>query len=397
MAQGHMIMQHPKPFGGPDLDNSPLTSGNYPCKLKGDPATFYKDDLGNTIAIGETQQVSFKGSATHGGGSCQLAVTDDLQPSVSTSWKVIQSIEGGCPTKEGSDPSTYDFTIPDGIAPGKYVFAWTWVSKLAGQPEYYMNCAPLTVTGGKKRSANETGPTTGGNSFPELFVANLADINDCKTEPSTDVQYPDPGSNVKKYGTPKLAPVTGQNCVPKGAKSGGSSGSGSIAGGSKAGPAATPGSAAALPSTPAGATKALPTAFITSVVSGTGASPSTPTATPSSTVDVEPISTPSEPASSSSASSPKVVPSPTSATAPASTSTPAGGSSSAGALTGACTEEGTFNCIDGTSYQQCASGSWSVIMQMASTVKCAPGKSTTLFARDNSPLRRLKRRGFKME
>ncbi|KAI1439546.1 hypothetical protein F5Y02DRAFT_423883 [Annulohypoxylon stygium] len=87
-VEAHMIMANPKPFGGPDLDNSPLTSSNFPCKLKGDPATFYKTDgLDNTMAAGETQTLSFKGSAVHGGGSCQLAITKDMQPSVSTSWQ----------------------------------------------------------------------------------------------------------------------------------------------------------------------------------------------------------------------------------------------------------------------------------------------------------------------
>ncbi|KAI0138656.1 hypothetical protein F4776DRAFT_63748 [Hypoxylon sp. NC0597] len=228
VSNGHMIMATPKPFGGPDLDNSPLTSSNYPCKLKGDPATFYSTaGLDNTMAIGESQTLSFKGSAVHGGGSCQLAITQDLQPSVSTSWQVIESIEGGCPSKSGQGPDTYDFKIPDGVAPGKYVFAWTWISKLAGQPEYYMNCAPITVMGGKsKRSDNETLEILPRDSqFPELFVANLADINSCKTTPGTDPEYPNPGPNVVRPGTnSNFAKVQDNNCVPKGAESDGSSG-----------------------------------------------------------------------------------------------------------------------------------------------------------------------------
>ncbi len=63
-ANGHMIMKTPKPFGGPGLDNSPLSSTNYPCKVTGDPATFYNaDGLDNTMAVGETQSLSFTGSA----------------------------------------------------------------------------------------------------------------------------------------------------------------------------------------------------------------------------------------------------------------------------------------------------------------------------------------------
>lgn len=67
-----------------------------------------------------------QGSAVHGGGSCQLAITSDMQPSAETSWRVLMSIESGCPSKDGSGPSTYDFTIPADLTPGQYSFAWTW-------------------------------------------------------------------------------------------------------------------------------------------------------------------------------------------------------------------------------------------------------------------------------
>ncbi|KAI1143646.1 lytic polysaccharide monooxygenase [Hypoxylon sp. FL0543] len=390
-SNGHMIMANPKPFGGPDLDNSPLTSGNYPCKLKGDPATFYKaDGLDNTMAVGESQTLSFKGSAVHGGGSCQLAITQDLQPSVSTSWQVIESIEGGCPSKSGQGADTYDWKIPDGVAPGKYVFAWTWISKLAGQPEYYMNCAPITVTGGKsKRSDNETLeilPRDG--QFPELFVANLADINSCKTEPGTDPEYPDPGPNVVRPGTTnKFAKVQGDDCVPKGAKSGGSSGnnnsnaggsnsgnSGSGAGNENSGSSTTSSSSTTSAASATGSSSMggpLPGVFLTSVTKGESSS-MIPTSTQSSSV-----------------------PTVASSAAPAGSSTPtnSGSSSSVSGLTGPCTAEGMFNCIGGTSYQQCASGSWSVVMQMPPTTKCAEGQTMTLWGRDEMPPRNIGRRG----
>ncbi|KAI1265889.1 hypothetical protein F5Y18DRAFT_426405 [Xylariaceae sp. FL1019] len=131
-VNSHMIMASPFPFGvNKGLSNSPLTSANYPCQVGSDPASFYSKDgidmSKNTMAVGETQQLTFNGSAVHGGGSCQLAITTDQQPSASTSWQVIQSIEGGCPSKDGNGPSTYDYQIPDGVAPGDYVFAWTWI------------------------------------------------------------------------------------------------------------------------------------------------------------------------------------------------------------------------------------------------------------------------------
>ncbi|KAI1465242.1 uncharacterized protein F4812DRAFT_466693 [Daldinia caldariorum] len=420
VSSGHMIMQTPKPFGGPDLDNSPLTSGNFPCKLKGDPATFYSTSgLDNTMAVGETQSLSFKGSAVHGGGSCQLAITKDPQPSASTSWQVILSIEGGCPSKSGQGPDTYDFKIPDGVAPGKYVFSWTWISKLAGQPEYYMNCAPITVTGGNsKRSDNETMeilPRDG--QFPELFVGNLADINSCKTEPSTDPQYPDPGPNVIRPGAnSKFAKVQGDNCVPKGAKAGTSSGdSGAPAdpgtpstgagGGNGNAPlssAAPPSSASPAPSAPPASSASSGNNFIT--VSPGGDAGGSSTAAPSPTSPVVPVvSSPvasaappaSSPATSAAASS--AAASPTSAV-PVSSAAPAGSAPASpgtpppsGGLTGPCTSEGMFNCIGGTVFQQCASGAWSTVMQMAAGVKCAEGQTMTLWGRDKTSGRIVRR------
>ena len=62
------------------------------------------------MAIGATQKLSFTGSAVHGGGSCQLALTKDAAPTPSSSWQVILSIEGGCPGVSG--PAEFDFTIP---------------------------------------------------------------------------------------------------------------------------------------------------------------------------------------------------------------------------------------------------------------------------------------------
>lgn len=64
LVEPHMIMATPKPYGNPD--NSPLTSSNYPCKLTGDPATFYKTDGlidQNTMVAGENSTLSFSVSA----------------------------------------------------------------------------------------------------------------------------------------------------------------------------------------------------------------------------------------------------------------------------------------------------------------------------------------------
>ncbi|ORY57428.1 uncharacterized protein BCR38DRAFT_354325 [Pseudomassariella vexata] len=356
-SNAHMIMKTPAPFGNPD--NSPLSSSgaNFPCKVTGDAATFYSGVDATEMAVGTDQTLSFTGSAVHGGGSCQLAITSDKQPSASSTWQVIQSIEGGCPTKDGTNPGEYTYQIPEGVAAGDYVFAWTWISKLAGQPEYYMNCAPIKVTGGSaKRSPEETKElATRAASLPNLFVANLESVNSCKTTPGTDPTFPDPGTTVNKFlaGQAKYAEVDGTNCFPVGATGGGS--------GSGSGSATTTAAAAEPTSTTADAaapTTSSATGFVTSVLPTT--SPTTTAASPTT-------------ASASSA--------------PTSSGTP----STTGGLTGECTSEGMFNCVDGSSFQQCASGTWTSLQAMPAGTTCAAGQSTTLWSREIRRIRTPRR------
>ncbi|KAF7539777.1 hypothetical protein G7054_g1865 [Neopestalotiopsis clavispora] len=383
-VNGHMIMKTPTPFGGSSLDNSPLTSSNYPCKVTSDPSSFYSGTTATEMAIGETQTLSFTGSAVHGGGSCQLAVTSDAAPDASTNWQVILSIESGCPSTDGTAASTYDFTIPDGIAAGDYVFAWTWVSKLSGTQEFYMNCAPITVTGSSsKRSVNESMELLETrDTFPDLFVANLADINDCKTVLSSDVEYPEPGSNLQKLGSsPVLAAPSGTNCYPKGSTGGSTSGdssdsgSGTSAGGSTATSAAgtvaasEPATSAASSATEAATSAATSSAggFITSTVKASTAS-------------------------SAAATTAKTTAKTSSAAAAASSSASTGGSTSSGGESGACTSEGTFNCVGGSQYQQCASGAWTTLQAMPEGTTCQEGESTSLWARKEARSLKLRPR-----
>lgn len=129
-----------------------------------------------------------------GGGSCQISLTKDLEPTKDSVFQVIHSIEGGCPTSSAgniggdpnaADPTTFDYQIPQGIAPGKYTLAWTWFNKV-GNREMYMNCAPIVVSGGgSKRSVdddeyepsyNETADfelAARDATFPSMFVANI--------------------------------------------------------------------------------------------------------------------------------------------------------------------------------------------------------------------------------
>ena len=131
-----------------------------------------------------------------GGGSCQVSLTKDLEPTKDSVFQVIHSIEGGCPNAapgnlgddaNAADPTTFDYSIPQGIAPGKYTLAWTWFNKI-GNREMYMNCAPIVVSGGgskrsvddtldeREQSYNETAEfelASRDASFPQMFVANI--------------------------------------------------------------------------------------------------------------------------------------------------------------------------------------------------------------------------------
>merc|ERR1712000_769236 len=104
-ATAHMLMSNPVPYGNPN--NSPLdaSGADFPCK----------------------------GAVPDGGGSCQVSVTTDLNPTRDSVWKVIKSIEGGCPARgevgnigndaNAADPYEYDFTIPEEMPEGEYVLA----------------------------------------------------------------------------------------------------------------------------------------------------------------------------------------------------------------------------------------------------------------------------------
>lgn len=371
-AAAHMIMATPVPFGTPD--NSPLSSSgsNFPCKLSGSPETFYSRSsaTNNTMAVGETQTLSFTGSAVHGGGSCQLAITSDLQPSSSTTWQVIQSIEGGCPTKDGNGPSTYDYSIPDSVAAGEYVFAWTWISKESGAPEYYMNCAPITVTASTTKRDDELLVRDDSTTLPNLFVANLDSINSCKTTTGTDPLYPDPGPNVSKPSTmtTNYQSPSGTDCFPLGASSNSSeSGSDSSTSASSATSATSASSVATVESATTKATTTSASTATTSASAG-GVFATVSTASAASTAEVT--------ATTSSTTASSVSATPVSTAGTNSTST-TGGST----LSGSCTNEGIFNCVGGTQYQQCASGSWTTLQDMPSGTTCTIGESSTLWSR----------------
>jgi hypothetical protein len=396
-SMAHMVMKTPKPWGNPN--NSPLAAdgSDFPCK--GIPAD--RSSVQNVMAIGEPQTLSFTGSAVHGGGSCQVSLTTDLNPTASSKWMVIKSIEGGCPASvsgnlpadpNGSGASTFQYTIPDGIAPGEYTIAWTWHNKI-GNREMYMNCGPATVTGAKKKRYAPAGVSLvrRQSSFPDMFVANLANINSCTTPESFDYNYPNPGAEVQSAGTGPYTKLScgagGNNPAPQPTGAAGGPGSGSGSGsGSGAAPTTT---AAAQPTgqvTPPaggnpsqGGSGSIPGAGAPgNGGNGQGGRPGNQPgvfatgAAPLPTEVAGGAAAPGVAAPTGSAAVP-VAPSGTAPAVPQGTGSSTG--STAGAQSGACTEEGVWTCIGGNSYQRCASGRWTPAMAMAAGMQCTPGTS----------------------
>lgn len=237
VATAHMFMATPPPWStglGPKdglLKSSPLgmdttedTMQTFPCQFG--PDYKYPMDNATKVAAGESTLLSFKGSAVHGGGSCQLSLakTPSADPK---DWHVIHSIIGGCPgtnaPNEGESHSLpggqdnlvniggpdavqctgidtdeltclkkYNIPIPKEIASGLYYFGWTWFNKV-GNREMYMNCAPLEVTNGGTSDDFL-------NAQPGIFMANYAAVPNqpkpCVTDSQFSLDFPQPGNSV---------------------------------------------------------------------------------------------------------------------------------------------------------------------------------------------------------
>ncbi|ADV23556.1 hypothetical protein I315_02683 [Cryptococcus gattii Ru294] len=217
-----------------------LTDGTYPCKgFINNPASDMYSRA--TWDAGSTINYTLVGTATHGGGSCQLSMSYDS----GATWNVILSWMGGCPI----DAMTAEVTIPTDAPSGEALFAWGWFN-LLGNREMYHNCAPVTITNGGS-GLNE-------NDYPTPFVAN-AGVNDCVTIENTAVVFPNPGKNVKYGGSyastkpTEPAGFTGSNCVGSGASSSGSSSGSSTSQSTTSSSAAAIASSSADPSASASA------------------------------------------------------------------------------------------------------------------------------------------------
>ncbi|KAL8712683.1 MAG: hypothetical protein Q9220_003215 [cf. Caloplaca sp. 1 TL-2023] len=287
-------MESPVPYGADHINSNPLLAdgSDFPCKQRDN---VYKLIKQNIMPVGQNQTLSFRGQATHGGGTCQISLTTDKQPTKNSVWKVINTIEGGCPSTNpgniGDDPTGYgadkfQFAIPQIVPSGDYTLAWTWFNKI-GNREMYMNCAPITVTGSStKHKHRRHGAATRARSsirrrasamasLPNMFVANIG--NGCSTaESGTVLAMPQQnlGSIVQHIGSDKLTPpvgscAQGQAAVPAPARPDAGSASTSVAPSVAVLPSAvvpTPSSTPAVIHTPAAVSAQPQTSAISPVI-----------------------------------------------------------------------------------------------------------------------------------
>jgi hypothetical protein len=329
-AAAHIVMANPQPFSAEYMATSPLASdgSNFPCQYTG-PSSYNFNHM-NEMAVGQDQLLSFNGSASHGGGTCQLAVTLDTAPTKSSVWKNIMVLEGGCPVVgNGNDGTkTFKFQIPAGFPNGKATFSWVWNNRI-GNREIYMSCAPITVSGGADDGKAFY------NSLPDLYVVNMPP-EDCTVAENGNLIIPNPGQNVIRDTSAPGAFIsaTGPKCAAAKSYSGNDGSSGGGGSGSGSSSAAAPASSAATSTglitmiTQAPGATAAPT-------TGYGAAPTAVTTTSPQPITIIPINTSTLNPNNKGAGSPPttLVTQPTSAATyapPAAPTTSAGGNSSPG-------------------------------------------------------------------
>ena len=127
LVSSHMQLSNPSPLRDPHSNReAELKDYNILTPLKPDGSDFScKGYQWNTpltpvatYKAGGTYPLELKGGATHGGGSCQIA----LSCNNGMDFRVLKSIEGGCPIQK-----KYKFTVPTYLPIAKRcLLGWTW-------------------------------------------------------------------------------------------------------------------------------------------------------------------------------------------------------------------------------------------------------------------------------
>ena len=242
-----------------------------------------------------------------------------------------------------------------------------------------MNCAVVTIgSGSAKREVEERAvePRAAYSSRPQIFLADIG--NGCATTEGVDVNYPNPGPDVVNGGS-NLGPPVG-TCGT--ASSGSGSGSGSAASSSAVQATATPAAAATTTKLP-GYVQATNSPPLFTLRKKANSSPSGVFVTVAPTTTLATSTKKATPTTTAAASS-------GGKTGSGSGSSSGSGSTASGAMAVGtkCTAEGDWNCIGGTQWQRCASGTWSAIQPVAPGTVCKAGQSANLEVSVASKLRR---------
>ena len=242
-----------------------------------------------------------------------------------------------------------------------------------------MNCAPIDIRpagGNSKRSEVEQFESrlaskiaarqqSAFSSLPDMFKANIG--NGCSTLEGGDVEFLNPGASLEfkqtealtnllkpvgSCGTVGSAPVN----TPTEDTTAPTTGAGEFIQGDQEGPSPVQGDVSGVVPTRAAENKPVESA----------AAPAAPSPEPEY----------AEPAQPEQPAQPEVE-TPAQEIAPAPEIPTVGGSAIAPG-TPCPADEGNWNCIDGTSFQRCASGQWSLVQVVAGGTTCASGISSSI-------------------
>ncbi|KAK5747229.1 hypothetical protein LTR17_000364 [Elasticomyces elasticus] len=389
-VRAHMVITSPVPYGASSLNNGPLMNdgSDFPCKQR---SGVYDITQMNKIPVGVPQSLAFKGGATHGGGSCQVSVTLDKEPTQDSQWKVVHSIVGGCPSNstgnlsddaDGTNASVFEYSVPKGMPNGQYTLAWTWFNKI-GNREMYMNCAPITVTGG----ADDNDVF---NSLPDMFVINIPN-EQCATVEGEDFVFPSPGDSAETpFSTALGSSTAGAGCASVTAKGAGSGAAGTPAPASPTGGASMSGgygsAGASTKATSAAPPASTSPAAYSQAAGGPGGSAAVTVTTMATITGPAPTGKPagySAPPAASSAPSYGSGPSygpPAGAASGSSTNVGSSSNSNNNAATGscsngavACTNQGAVVCIGSDQFGLCNINGCAVPQALADGTSCSGG------------------------
>ena len=418
-ANAHFFITYPPPIPGSNPKDPLDASGdNFPCHGADVTQGTVTDLQAGQVVPLEFGLGAGANTAVHGGGSCQISVTyktaaaDLKEPS---NWYVLQSFIGGCPTDYTNNlqsavmcPSAYpdcvnniNFTVPNEVANGNAILAWTWFNNI-GNREMYMNCAKVTVSGGQNQLSE----------LPAMMAANIG--NGCATTETTNVDFPDPGKYVVKEETfnfptklavgaacgtgsgsasiTAMAYIGGPNQVlqtglPAPDTVGGANPPDGNAGG--AGGAATPATSTADSGGASATVASTPATTTATAGSGSGSSPSGGVFAPGASSAATTLAT----STSSAAASPAAATPAAASPAAAGTGTSGGSGSSSGSGSGSCASGSVacsasgFYCISASTFGMCNYGC-AIPMQVAAGTQCEDG--AIAFAADY-PGRRARR------